>query len=451
MRQFTTHRVPPGPSSSTLGSIREIQQDSLEFTRKNWEKYGDIIRIRFLFRPATIIIHPDAAKYILQQNYKNYDKNIILIKSIKVVLGNGLFTNDGPSWLHQRRLMQPMFHRNHIHDFAGTMITTATELAEQWDLSAQNAQTLDIPREMMNLTMKTIARTLFSLDFHEEIHILEEQMKIMFNQLHSYATMPFPPIQFPTPRNKRIQQAIHAIDKLFYGIIQEYRKKGIETSDLLSLLLAARDETGQPMTDTQIRDELVTLILGGHETSAHALSWFWYILATYPEIEERLHEELETVLQGKPPTLEQLPHLSYLDMLLKEILRFYPPAHALSRHAVEEDEINGYSIPKDSYILISIYHIHRHPQFWDHPHRFDPERFSPEASKDRHRYAYLPFGAGPHGCIGGGFADMQIKLACALLAQQFRLRLSPVDRPVAIQAHLTLRPKDGLPMTISKR
>ena len=405
------------------------------------------MRFRFLFQPATVLTHPDYAKQVLQQNHLNYDKNLSAINALKVLLGEGLFTNSSPSWLHQRRTMQPIFHHKNINGLATIMSTTALDLAESWNAYAQTQEILDMPLEMKNHMLRAIGKTLFSIDLKYTTQIIEDHMKSMFHALHSYVNIPFPPLSVPTPRNRKIQLAVESLDTIIYDIIKEYRQIN-EGDDLLALLLAARDESNQAMTDKQIRDELMTLLLGGHETTAYTLAWIWYVLSTYPEVEKRLHEELDTVLNGQSPTLAQIPQLHYLDLLLKEVLRMYSPAFVIARRAVQDDEIGGYFIPKNSYVFVLPYFIHRHPDFWQQPEVFDPERFLTERS---HKFAYLPFGGGPHVCIGNSFAEMEIKFTIATLAQQYKARLTPSNHPVEPKVSLTMTAKYGLPMKIYPR
>jgi cytochrome P450 len=447
----STRKNPPGPHTYIpLESTRKAIRNQILFHSTNQSLYGDIVRFRFLFQPATVLTHPDYAKHVLQQNHPNYDKNISPINALKVLLGEGLFTNNSPSWLHQRRLMQPLFHHKNINGLATIMSTTALELAESWKELTQTQRCIDMPLEMKNYMLRAIGKTLFSVDLKYTTQIIEDHMKSMFHALHSYVNIPFPPLSVPTPRNQKIKHAVDSLDAIIYEIITEYQQRE-EGNDLLALLLAARDDNNQAMTNKQVRDELMTLLLGGHETTSYTLAWIWYVLSIYPDVEKRLHEELETVLNGQPPTLTQMPQLHYLDLLLKEVLRLYTPAFVVARRAVQDDEIGGYFIPKNSYMFVLPYFIHQHPDFWDKPEIFDPERFLPERSQERPKFAYLPFGGGPHVCIGNSFAEMEIKMTIATLAQRYQARLTPFDHPVEPKVSLTMTARYGLPMTIYPR
>ncbi len=263
-----------------------------------------------------------------------------------------------------------------------------------------------------------------------------------------YVFHPFPPLSVPTPRNLRMQRTIHTLDQLVYRMIAERRSRETERDDLLSMLLSAQDEeTGQGMNDRQVRDEVMTLLLAGHETTANTLTWTWYLLSQSPEVERRLHAELNEVLDGRVPTVADLPELKYTRMVIEEALRLYPPTPLLSRKAIAGDEVQGYPIAANSMIMISPYAVHRHPALWEEPERFDPERFTPERAAARSAYAYFPFGGGPRICIGNNFAMMEAQLILSTVAQRYQLRLIP-GHPVEPQMVVTLRPRYGLPMTL---
>jgi cytochrome P450 len=447
-------RKPPGPRSfSPLGSAPALARDSQRFAGEIWARYGDIVHFRLLLWPAFALYHPDHLKYVLQDNHRNYDKQFPLMKTVRPLFGNGLFTNDGESWLHQRRLMQPSFHHKRLAGF-GTIMTEATlAMLERWQ--GTNSQPLEILQEMMRLTQRVVGLALFNLDLSNEVDTVGRTFTMLLPLLSKYTFMPFPPLWFPTPRNRRLQAGIETLNKVVYGLIAERRKRvadpGMDTGDLLSMLLAARDEeTGEGMSDQQLRDEVVTLLLAGHETTSLALAWTWYLLSQHPEVEQRLHAELETVLGGQTPTFDHLNDLPYTRMVIQETLRLYPPAFGVTRHARADDEIGGYRVPAHSMIFLTPYYTHRHPAFWEEPERFDPERFTPERSLDRPRFAYAPFGGGPRQCIGNTFALMEAQLVLATVAQRYRLRLIP-GHPVEPQVIFTVRPRYGLPMTLHTR
>lgn len=437
-------------SHALLGSASEMQRDPLNFLRQT-RQFGDIVRMRFVFSDTYLIYHPDSVKHVLQENNRNYNKDVYTYKLFRPFLGQGLLLNDGESWLHQRRLMQPAFHRKRIATY-GTIMTGATvDLLERWQSSAQQDSTLDIAQEMMRLTLGIVGQTLFSIDLSDDTNTIGPALSTLLKQLGNYMYAPFPPISVPTPRNRRLLAANRSLEQVIYRMIAERRQQNIDTGDLLSMLLSARDEeTGQGMNDQQIRDELMTMLLAGHETTANTLTWTWYLLSQHPEVERRFYSEVDEVLGSTIPTIDHLIDLKYTNMVLEEALRLYPPACIFSRKAIADDELQGYPIPANSIILVSPYATQHHPDYWPDPERFDPERFIPERSADRPHYAYFPFSSGPRKCIGSSFAMMEAQLILATIAQRYQLRLV-TGHPVEPQMLVTLRPKYGLRMTIHER
>jgi cytochrome P450 len=444
----TSNKVPPHLSShSLLGVASPMHHDPLGFLLATGQ-LGDVVGMRFVFSPAYVIYHPDDVKHVLQENHFNYNKDLFTYHVLQPVVGTGLLTNDGDSWLHQRRLLQPAFHRKRLTAYA-TQMTEATEaMLNGWHEHEQAARPLDVSEEMMRLTLGIVGQALFSLDLSQETSRVGEAVTTLVKLLGDYVYAPFPPISIPTPRNRHMQAAIHELDTVVAGIIKQRRVEDTDTGDLLSMLLSARDEdTGEGMTDQQARDEVMTLLIAGHETTANALSWTWYLLSQHPAVESKLHAELATVLGGKPPTVDQLAELPYTSMVLQEALRLYPPAWILSRKALADDELGGFFIPQGSMVIISPYATHRHPAYWEDPEVFDPERFTPERVAARHHYAYYPFGGGPRLCIGSNFAMMEAQLVLATIAQRYRLILTP-GYPVVPEAKITLRPRYGMHMTL---
>src|SRR5438876_1468704 len=440
-------RPPHHHTLSLLGSASEMQRDPLGFLIRT-QQSGEVVRLRFLFSPAYLISHPESIKYVLQEHARNYNKDLITYKIFQPMLGQGLLINDGPSWLHQRRLIQPAFHRKRLSTY-GTLMTEATvAMLERWQAYSERGMPLHMAEEMMRLTLRIVGQALFSLDLSQETSTIGSAVTTLLEQLGDYVFRPFPPLSVPTPRNRRIQRTIHMLDQLVYRMIAERRTRQTEGRDLLSMLLLAQDEeTGQGMNDRQVRDEVVTLLLAGHETTANTLTWTWYLLSQSPEIERRLHAELNEVLGGRVPSVADLPELKYTRMVIEEALRLYPPAPVLSRKAIAADELQGYPIAANSMILISPYAVHRHPALWEEPERFDPERFTPERAAARPAYTYFPFGGGPRMCMGNSFAMMEAQLILSTVAQRYQLRLIPGHR-VEPQMVVTLRPRYGLPMTL---
>ncbi len=444
----------PGPRTlSPLSNAAALQRDPMRFALEIWHQYGDVVRFRFLFWQAHALYHPDHVKQVLQENHRNYTKNFPNMKAAREIFGNGLFTNDGDSWLRQRRLMQPSFHRKRLAGFGALMSEATVAMLERWQRTAPGDAPLDIQLEMMRLTLRVAGLALFSLDLSDEVDKVGRTFSTLGPLISKYATLPFPPLWVPTPRNRRLLAGLNTLNTVVYAIIEERRKQPIDTraADLLGMLLSAQDEeTGEGMSDQQLRDEVLTLLLAGHETTATALTWTWYLLSQHPAVERRLHAELDTVLAGHVPTVAHLDALPYTHMVIQEALRLYPPAFGLTRFAIASDEIGGYPVPANSVVFLSAYCTHRHAAFWEEPEVFDPERFTPERSTDRPRFAYFPFGGGPRQCIGNAFAMMEAQLVLATVAQRYSLLLVP-GHPVEPQVLPTLRPRYGLPMTLHPR
>lgn len=441
----------PGPRQwSALKMVTELQRDPLRTLGTLTHTYGDLVRFQVFAWPLYLITHPDHIKYILQEHYLQYNKDIFNYRLLKVFLGRGLLTNEGASWLSQRRLIQPAFHRQHIATF-GTLMTQATIThLHRWQSFAADGEPLDITVEMMRLTLRIVCQALFSTMLHEEVDAIDAAFTLVNRHIAQHAFSPVLSLNLPTPSNRRFKAAVRTLDTIVNTIIRQRRERQEEQSDVLSLLLQAQDEeTGERMSDQQIHDEVMTLLLAGHETTANTLSWTWYLLSQHPEVEHRFHQELSVVLDQRIPTVADLPQLNYTRMVIEEAMRLYPPSWVISRNAVKADEIGGYAIPAHAPLLLLPYITHRHPAFWEEPERFNPERFTPEQVTARPRYAYVPFGGGPRQCIGNVFAMTEAQLILATVAQQYRLELVP-NQEVSPEPLITLRPQRLL-MSLQRR
>lgn len=333
------YKIAPGPPSHFLfGSTRDIRRDPLRFGLEMAQHYGDIVRIRLLFWPAYLVNHPDGVEHVLQENQQNYHKDLYPYRILKPLLGQGLVTNVGESWLQQRRLMQPAFHRKRLAAF-GTLMTDATvTMLDQWQRLAERDQPLDVAAEMLRLTLRIAGQALFNIDLSDESHTVGQAVATVIKLLSEYLTAPFPPLSIPTPRSRRLQAARRTLDQVVHDIIVQRRQQHADTGDLLSMLLLTRDEaTGQGMNEQQIRDEVMTLLIAGHETVATALIWTWYLLSQHAEVERRLYSELDEVLSGHLPTVDHLNRLSYTHMVTQEVLRLYPRAWIFGRKAIADD------------------------------------------------------------------------------------------------------------------
>jgi cytochrome P450 len=446
-------RVPPGPRGNVvLGSIGDIYRDRLRFVLGLASTYGEVARYRVAHMKIYQVNSPAGVGRLLHDNHRNYSKDVATFGTLKLILGNGLFTSDGDFWRRQRRLAQPAFHRRRVAAFGELMTDATLAMLERWRPRVVQGQPLDVAAEFMRLTMDIVTRALFSTSVERDIDTIGDAITTLLNDVAFRFTFPFyPPLKVPTPRNRRFLAARATLDRGVYGIIAGRRQRPGEHDDLLALLMEARDEeTGEGMSDEQLRDEVITLFVAGHETTANALTWASYLLSTHVAVARRLETEVDEVLRGRIPTPADLPELRFTRMVIDETMRLYPPAWITNRRAIEADTVCGYRIPAGATISISPYVTHRDPTLWENPEGFDPDRFSAERSASRPHYAYFPFGGGPRQCIGKGFALMESTLVLALLTQRYGLHLVP-GRPVETVAMATLRPRQGMWMTAHSR
>lgn len=453
--------LPPRPRGHLLwGTVREFRRDILG-TLKSWsETYGDAIRFRFFMHyHGYIFSHPEHNKYILQENNRNYVKLPNPQNSLLVALvGYGLLTNDGDSWLRQRRLAQPAFHRRRIAEFSKLMTQATAQMLERWQGIAKQGATLDVSEEMVRLTLEIVGKSLFSVDLTREAETVGSAFTTVNRQFREFSSHPFGERLMNAtwlPRTRRFMSNVAILDRVVNDVIAERRRLrqngSGQTNDLLDLLMDARDEeTGEGMSDRQLRDEVMTLMLAGHETTSNALTWTLYLLSEHPDVRDELEQEVDRVLAGHIPTFDDIPQLTYTTMVLEESMRLYPPAYALARTAADEDVVGGYRVEKDAFITLSPYVTHRHPDFWEEAERFNPQRFSAERKAERPRYAYIPFGGGPRMCIGSNFAMTEATLILAMIAQRFRLDHVP-DHSVELEPLITLRPRHGMLMQLHER
>ena len=371
-------------------------------------------------------------------------------RAMRRIFGDGLLTSEGEDWRRQRRLAQPAFHRERIAAYSRLMVAATERMLERW----QDGQALDVHEEMMRLTLEIVAKALFDADVEGSARDVGQALNVAMKQFLSRVSTAFLiPESIPTPGNLRFAKAMRRLDAIVYGIIRQRRASrdsGRYSGDLLSMLLEARDDDGRQMTDRQLRDEAMTLFLAGHETTANALAWTWYLLAEHPEVENKLAAELDRVLGGRAPALEDLPRLTYCEKVIKESLRLYPPAWGIGREALDDFEIGGFRLPRGAQVFMVQWLVHRDARWFDQPERFDPDRWTEEFERRLPRFAYFPFGGGPRTCIGASFATMEANLILAAVARRFRLTLAP-GHPVEIFPSITLRPKYGIRMILSRR
>ena len=444
----TSAPLPPGPKGSLiLGVMPEFNRDTLAFITRCRE-YGDVVRARFFYVTCYFLYNPNDIEYVLSTNAKNFIKSMSVRSNFfHRLIGNGLLTSEGEFWRRQRRLAQPAFHRQRVSTYGDVMVDYTERLISSW----KAGETRDVHRDMMRLTLEIVAKTLFNADVSGDADRVGTILAEIVKPFASQATLKWIlDNRLPTPAHRRFHRLAKQIDEIVYRIIEERRASGRDEGDLLSMLLQAQDEDGSQMTDKQLRDEVITLFLAGHETTALTLSWAWYLLALNPQAERRFHEELETVLRGRAPRFSDLPQLKYTEMIAKESMRLYPPAYGVGREAIEDCEIGGYRVPAKTQIFAFQWATQRDPRYFDKPDEFNPDRWTEEFADSLPKYAYFPFGGGPRACIGNSFAMMEIVLVLATIGQRFRLKLVP-DHPVTILPAMSLRPRDGIQVTVENR
>jgi cytochrome P450 len=437
---------PPGPEQGFFDGLRSpLRRDPLGFMARVAREYGDIVCLRFFHIRTFLLFHPDHIEDVLVNNAKKFIKGRVL-RANRHIFGNGLLTSEGDFWLRQRRMMQPAFHRSRIANYASTMTSCATRLLESW----KPDQPIDLHEVMMRLTLQVVGKTLFSADVERDAPQVGENLQVLLEYTTDFRRLVMTPKWLPTKMNREAGRAVRNLTQIIDRIIQQRRQSNEDTGDLLSLLIHAQDVDGSRMTAQQLRDEALTLFLAGHETTASTLSWTWWLLAQHPRVEEKLHAELDSVLHGRTPTLDELPRLAYTSHILSESMRLYPPAWAMARLAVEDHALAGYPIPKGTGIAVVPWVVHRDPRWYDAPEAFNPERWGGDLLKKIPRFAYFPFSFGPRQCIGNSFALMEAALVLATIAQQFRFRLLP-NHPVVPLPSITLRPRHGLHVQVQSR
>jgi len=441
-------QIPPRvPGHPILGNLTAYRRDPLGFGRHVAARYGDVVDLRVFNRHIFFLAHPEHIHQVLVRDADKFHKSPVYRIFLGRALGEGLLTSDGEFWRRQRRLAQPAFHHGRIQSYARTMVDYADAAAARWE----GWETLLINKEMARITLEIVAQTLFSTDIRAQADRIGFALTELLEAItEATGAAVFVPEWLPTRNNRRIRRGVAELDSVIMPLIEARRESGEDTGDLLSMLLLARDEDGQGMSDRQVRDEAVTIVLAGHETTANALTWAWVLLAQHPEAEAKLHAELDAVLGGELPGLEHIRSLTYTEQVIKETMRLYPPIPEFARQALSDVRLGEYVIPKGTIVMVPVFAMHHDPRWFEDPDSFRPERFAGGAERALPKLAYLPFGGGPRVCIGNAFAQMEATLLLATLAQRYRLSLAPGQRVVP-EATLTLRPRDDLPMRLHAR
>jgi len=446
VREFKTFRFLSG--YPFVGNLPEFTGDRLGLLQRI-ARAGDVYGMHFGPFPGVLFNKPEHVHSILVEHAYDFDKGLAIHNTFRPVIGDGIFSSEGDFHRHQRKLMAPSFQPRHIASYAESMGHYGEQIQQTWP----DGSSIDVNRQMTNLTMSIIGKALFDADVFSETDDLGAAMTVTFEYVsRMLSTLLPPPYNWPLPRNRRVHKAVQVLRSRIQRFIDERRSNPTERNDFLSILLQARDEDGKPMSDDQLMAECLTLFGAGHETTATALSWTWYLLCRHAESYQRVQQEVDSVLQGRTPTYADLARLPYCLQVFKEAMRLYPPAYATSRRALRDVEIDGYLVPKGRVVLLAPYTLHRREEYFPDPERFDPERFTPEREKQLPRYAFVPFGAGPRICIGMYFAMMEGHLLLATIAQRTSFSLVPgqtiVPDPVH---HLALRPAGEINVRVRRR
>ncbi|MDD5370642.1 MAG: cytochrome P450 [Anaerolineaceae bacterium] len=434
-------RVVPGPKPGWVGgNLPEFNRDPLGFLTRCAREYGDLVELRFAGFPVYVLSHPRLIEEVLVTKNRSFHKGRGLVRT-RELLGNGLLTSEGEFWRRQRRLAQPAFRHERISHYGEIMQRRTVNMLDRWS----DGQLLDAHEAMMDLTMEIVAEALFSADVSGDAKAISSAMTVVLENFSRRNQQYLLPVWLPTPARRRFFRAVDQLDRVVYGFIQARRagKAGAGGGDLLDMLLEARDENGAGMTDQQLRDEVMTLFLAGHETTANTLSWTWMLLAQNPEVEARLHAELDRVLAGHIPTVTDLPNLPYTEHVITESMRLYPPAWVIGRQVIEDVDIGGVKLPIGAGVLMSQWAMQRDPSIFPDADSFLPERWEGDFARSIPAFAYFPFGGGPRLCIGRPFALQEAALVLALVAQRYRLELV-TGQEIRPRPSITLRPGGGV-------
>jgi cytochrome P450 len=442
----------PGPKGLPLiGPIREIRDDPLGFSVRMAQTYGEITGFNLGPHRVFMLNRPEYFHHVLVDNYRNYSKSRFY-KAVGPIFGNGLVTSDGETWKRQRQLAQPAFHRKRIAEMAAGMTEEIHGMLDQWDAAATDGRPIDTLAACMELALGNITRAMFGTDVRSEFATINRSIGTILRRAEGQIWSALPvPYWFPTKSNVSAWRAARRLNDIVDRLIAECKEDAEERGDLLSMLITARyPDTGQAMAHEQLRDEVRTILIAGHETVGSTAGFITYLISKHPEIERRLVEEIDTVLGGDRPTFDHLSGLKYTNMVVREALRLYPSAWTISRQALQDDQIGPHHIPKGSTIMLSPYVMHRNPKYWDNPEAFIPERFTPEEIERRPSHSYVPFGGGPRGCIGDNFALTELTLLTAMIYQRFTLQVVP-GYQLRPEPMISLRPIGGVAMHIQQR
>ena len=435
-----------------LGNLKEYRKDPLELFIHTRKKFGDIARLRLFNKNILLLSHPDAIKYVIQTNNRNFDKGTHGYQMLKEAIGNGLLTSEGDFWRRQRRLAQPAFYKQRLASFFETMEQTSREMTLDWD-KLPDGHLLEVSHEMLKVTLRIVGKTLLGKDLGGDARDIGDALNFVMHRVNERITQVLvAPLWMPTPANKKFKKNMAILNSVVQSLIIERREAGEgQFNDLLAMLVEAKDlETGQKMNDQQLQDEVLIMFSAGHETTANAMTWTLLLLAQHPEISQKLFNEVKQAFGDSKPEISHLSQLKYCKNVIQESMRIYPPAWLFGRRAVEDDIICGFEIKKGEYTFISPYLTHRHPEFWEEPEKFQPERFDSETVNKHPKFTYLPFGGGPRQCIGNNFALMEMQILLALIIQKYNFELLD-ESHIKLDPVITLRPLNGLYLKLNRR
>ncbi len=444
--QAARQPIPSLPAWPLLGNVLALRTQRLVLLQHVSREFGDIGAFHFGTRLVPLLNSPELVREVLVERGALFEKTATVRALAEPVLGNGVFLSEGEEHRRQRRLLAPLFQQSRVTDYAGTVARYATRLQESW----REGELIDLAQEMTRLALWIIGDVLFGADVSGEESELGSALAHTFQHFSDALTNPLrPPLTWPTPGNLRARRALARVNATIARLIEERRQRDEGRADFLSLMLRARDE-GQTLSDRQVRDDALSLFVAGHETTANALTWCWYLLSQHPEIYRRVRSEVDQALQQRQVTISDLPNLPYTLQVWKEAVRLYPPVYAFTRRAISDVQLGAYHIPRGTSIVISPYTLHRRAQFFPNPEQFDPARFEPQQEQQRPRHAYIPFGAGPHICLGMHLAQLESHLVLATLARHVTFEFAGTA-PIEPEPLLTLRPKGAVLMRVRRR
>lgn len=450
---MSARSLPQTPGRPLLGHLPVLLRHGMfPLLRDHWRVHGDAFRIDAGGKRIACFIHPDAIETILVRKREDFTKGAAY-DEVRLLVGDGVLTAEGEQWRRQRRTIQPVMNKSFLAGFADTMVEATVDLVDSW--VARDEAVFDIYPEMLHLALRILGQTLFGIDLSQSADVSTRAFAVAIEAVSRRGnTIYAPPLSWPTPANLRLRRALAQLDEIVYGLIRG-RADALSNGesvprDLITILLEATDAHGDPLPHRLVHDEIITMFLAGHETTALALTWTWYLLSLHPEVERRLHDEIDSVLGGRLPTFADLPQLEYTKRVLQESMRLLPPVWNGGRDVARDTSVLGYPLEAGQLAAFVPYFTHRHPEFWPRPLAFVPERFEPGRAKGRHKFAYLPFSAGPRACVGNHFTMLEAQLAIAVIAQRYYFDVRP-GHVVEAEYQITMRPRHGMVMHARRR